>query len=73
MGKKSVKSSCREVTHLKKFLKIFAGESLLPPGVVGVVGVTGAELKPPQLIEMLFYSIWPPKLIKEDIYGLKIE
>lgn len=25
-------------THLKKFLKIFPGLSLLPPGVVGVVG-----------------------------------
>jgi hypothetical protein len=25
-------------THLKKFLKIFPGLSLLPPGVVGVAG-----------------------------------
>lgn len=30
-------------THLKKFLKIFPGLSLLPPGVVGVPG-TATEL-----------------------------
>ena len=29
----------RDGTHLKKFLKMFPGLSLLPPGVVGVPGV----------------------------------
>lgn len=31
-------------THLKKFLKIFPGLSLLPPGVVGVPGAVATAL-----------------------------
>lgn len=37
-----------ESTHLKKFLKIFPGLSLLPPGVVGVAGA---------VIELLFDGV----------------
>lgn len=53
------------ITHLKKFLNIFAGDNLLPPGVEGVEGVTL------ELFETLGMKLKFNIFFKEEKMGFK--
>lgn len=61
-GTKQNNAQAKRSAHLKKFLKILPGLSLLPPGVVGVDGVAGVKAAELGVgvgeIELSFAFVW---------------